>query len=160
MELLIKSKKNGQFTCLYDECDHEKVSAHKWHVAKSGYVATNIRVNGKKTIMLMHRYLLGLSNGDGVLADHKNWNGLDNRRENLRVCTRTENNRNVKPYGKSGRLGVVYNKVGNNVYIKAQIMIGGKCLHLGNFKTEEEAARARDEASKKYHGDFASLNFK
>lgn len=162
MEILLKSK-GKYFKCLYDDKDHELLSRYKWHLTASGYAGTNIRVDGKKTIMLMHSLLLGIFGIKGLVADHKNRNKLDNRTDNLRACTRAENNRNASPYGATGYIGVVYNKLIDNnkvrTYIRAQITVGNKNISLGNFKTLEEAARARDAASKKYFGEFASLNF-
>lgn len=162
MEITIKSKR-GLFKCLYDDQDHALLSKHRWHLTATGYAGTNVCINGKKTVLLMHSLLLGLFLQKGLVADHKNRNKLDNRRGNLRVCTRAENNRNTSPYGATGFIGVVYNKLTENgktrTYIKAQIRVNNKNISLGNFKTLEDAARARDAASRKYFGEFASLNF-
>jgi len=92
--------------------------------------------------------------------DHINGDGLDNRRDNLRICTRTENVRcqrkRTKPTSSRFK-GVTWHK--NHRYWQAAIRKNGERTYLGWFKGEEEAARAYDKAAKRLHGDFASLNF-
>jgi hypothetical protein len=95
----------------------------------------------------------------GLLVDHRNLNGLDNRRSNLRLATHGENNQNKrKRKGASSRyIGVSFEK-----RIKkwsARIMYKGKAIWLGNFKNEIDAALAYDKAARKYYGEFARLNF-
>ncbi len=163
MELRIKSK-GVWHTCLFSEQDKDFVLSRKWHVTAQGYAGTNTLLSDglPKRVITMHRAILGLTDTKDH-ADHINGNRLDNRRENLRKCTQTENNRNVIPYGKTGYIGVVYDKRktknGEWVGIKAQLRTGGKNICIGRFNTEIEAAKARDEASKKYFGEFARLNF-
>jgi len=94
-----------------------------------------------------------------VLIDHINHNGLDNRKANLRLATRAQNSRNRRPVGRgsSKYKGVTYRK-SDGVFI-ADIRAGRKRIYLGCFKSETEAAKAYDAGAKKYHGEFASLNF-
>jgi hypothetical protein len=118
----------------------------------------------------MHRLILNAPKG--LEVDHKDFNGLNNTRENIRLCTRSENQKNKKGYGTSIYLGVclhrtrntytkkngfVVNKMSSPRY-KAAINVDGKQRHIGSFKNEEDAARAYNEAALKYHGEFARLN--
>jgi hypothetical protein len=90
--------------------------------------------------------------------DHINGDGLDNRRENLRICNHQQNSGNQGPRGGSSRFkGVCWHK--NHRIWAAFIGIDFKQKHLGHFHTEEEAARAYDVAALEHFGEFAKLNF-
>lgn len=163
---LIAYCKGEPYTVLYDECDHDLIIKHNWYIRifPSGpYAVTTIKINGKQTYM--HRLILSayLSVEKNVV-DHKNKNTIDNRRDNIRVCTPSENFKNRRPSGKSKYLGVSfmsYKRNGRNYgpYPVAQIRINGTPTRLGYFPSEEDAARAYDEMAKKHHGEFARLNF-
>jgi hypothetical protein len=103
----------------------------------------------------LHRIVLGT--GRRVQVDHRNGDGLDNRRSNLRPCNHRQNqwNSSGKRRGKSRYKGVVLTKWGWH----AQIRCGDKRPYLGVFATEEEAARVYDAAARRLHGEFAKLNF-
>ncbi len=157
MELQYTNRKGEIFTILYDACDHELISKYRWCISR-GYAMATRYVNGVSRNVTMHRLILGLTDPK-IHTDHVNHNGLDNRRINIRPCTRAQNMQNVSAYGKSKYLGVCYNKSGNNWYIKAQIKVNRINIHLGNFPTEELAAKAYDRAAKLYFKEFANLNF-
>ena len=123
----------------------------KWH---EGYATTNM---GGKTIY-MHRLILGL--GKGEQADHINHNGLDNRRSNIRKVNQHQNNGNLrKPsHNTSGYKGVSYYKGHKSKPWTAYITNQRKKIHLGYFKTIQEAAIAYNSAATKQWGEYASLN--
>lgn len=94
----------------------------------------------------------------GLEVDHINRNRLDNRRENLRLATHSENQVNMdKKIGKSGFRGV--RQMPGRTKWRAEITIGGKREFIGSYGTAKEAAIARDERAKKLFGGFAYLNF-
>jgi AP2 domain/HNH endonuclease len=109
------------------------------------------------TIVAMHREIL--KPPKGLLVDHRNQNGLDNQRSNLRIATRSENNINVpKRKNTTSRFMGVSLTNGRKRWV-ANINHQNKRICLGRFYNEEEAAKAYDVAARKYHGEFARLNF-
>ncbi|OHB78622.1 MAG: hypothetical protein A2Z25_16745 [Planctomycetes bacterium RBG_16_55_9] len=106
--------------------------------------------------MLMHRQLI--QPGKGYVIDHINGCGLDNRRANLRLATVAQNAWNARKRNpRSGYKGVWLAK--DKGLWRAAIVHHGKREHLGYFNDKRDAARAYDQAAKKYHGRFAALNF-
>jgi hypothetical protein len=144
---------------LVDDEDYEWLMQWKWQVRWNGWTHYAMRRDKyTKTTVLMHREILGVRKG--FLTDHKNGNGLDNRKKNLRECTSAENNRNrgVARANKYGYKGIFYDPKRKNPY-RAQIWVNSKAITLGYFLTIEDAARAYDDAARKHHGEFANLNF-
>ena len=151
---------NQNKTALVDDEDFELIKTYRWYCFKSRYTFYAISQwyeNGERKHVLMHRLILNVP--DGFILDHKNKNGLDNQKENLRLCTHNQNKQNSKMrrHNKSGFRGVHYSKRDKLFY--SRIGIDGKRLWIGCFKTAKAAALAYDKYAIKHHGEFAQLNF-
>lgn len=150
---------------IVDAADYERVSKYKWYAKKGWrtyYAVRGVRVykNGKYVRVRqipMHRWLMKAP--AEKLVDHRNHNGLNNRRGNLRPATPRENaqNRQAKITSRSGLKGV-YRRKGSDVF-EAAINHKGKRIYLGRFKRKEDAARAYDKKARELFGEFAFLNF-
>ena len=136
-----------------DDEDFDKVAKYKWLVDKNGYIQTKI----KSQLVSLHRFLLNLQKGDGKIVDHANGNKLDNRRSNLRLCTKQQNIYNSKPMlnTASKYKGVRKNYNGWTSVITRD----GKKINLGYFTSEVEAAEYYDIAAYIVHKEFAYYNF-
>lgn len=142
-----------------DDEDFQKCSEYKWFTVKGTqtyYAARTLRrVKGKTKKQYLHHFILNLSTG----VDHKNSNGLDCQKHNLRQATKAENNRNRSktPNLSSKYKGVSLHKQSNR--FMAKVAVNSKNIYLGSFNSEIEAAKAYDKVAKIYHGEFAKLNF-
>ena len=147
----------NQYTCFQDYCigidsngnkfvidleDYEKIKPYCWIKNKSGYMTTTI--NKKK--VFLHRFVLNLCTQDQCVVDHIDRNKLNNRKENLRKCSTSENILNAKlnKNNKSGYKGVFYNK--KTQKWEARIAEKGEVKWLGSFKTKLQAIEARKQA--------------
>lgn len=137
---------------LVDAADYDWLSQYNWRF-HNGYAARQER---RKNIY-MHREIARPP--DGMMVDHINRNKLDNRRANLRPCTRRQNIRNqAAKTGSASRFkGVEYRKDRDKYY--ARIRFQGRRLWLGTFTDNRDAARAYDRAAVECFGEFAHLNF-
>lgn len=154
----------GKVTVVDDDV-YEWASQHKWFAIyhhDNWYAVRNVRIEGalsrnkRQIIERLHRVIVGAVRGQKT--DHKDGDGLNNRRYNLRVCTQTQNLRNQKlrRSNTTGYKGVVYDKATDK--FRAQIGVDGRKIALGSFESPAEAARSYDAAAIKYFGEFAKPN--
>lgn len=149
--------KNAPHTCAWvDDDDYEYLSGFDWLLIEGrsefGYAG---RCADSRTY-LMHREVLDAPKE--LVVDHRNGDTLDNRKQNLRLCTTAENlcNRKRPKHNKSGFKGVYFHK--HNKKWKAQIKYQGK-KYEADYDTPEAAARAYDTKARELHGEFARTNF-
>ena len=149
---------NGGFTLVDDE-DFEWASQFKWRKHAEGYVCFGIRKRPEKyKLVLLHRMVN--KTPDGMVTDHINGNPLDNRRQNLRNATSSQNSQNSCKYNSgttSQFKGVCFRK-DRGTWL-AEITINGRRIKIGTFRDEIKAALAYDNAAINNFGEFARLNF-
>jgi hypothetical protein len=156
---------------LIDEIDSD-LGKLKWYADDIGrrtqpswYAARNYKnSDGKRRIIRLHRVvverIIGRPLMIGEQVDHINQDGLDNRRSNLRIANRTQNNANERTQAvpKSSKYkGVIWSK--HNSKWMARIRFEGEDKYLGYYDQEDDAARAYDTAAKEIFSSFCSLNF-
>lgn len=142
-----------------DVDDFEFVSSRTWRIHlgwnNTPYATTSVEIGERLRSRSIHRLLMNPPSG--MVVDHRNRNTLDNRRQNLRICTRTENTRNrVSRTGTSIYKGVFWVAVRSRWV--AKLLHDKKQVWLGAYQTEEEAAEAYNRAAVHYFGEFACLN--
>jgi len=154
----IKLTKN-KFAIVDDE-DYEKLNQFKWHASckdkkRKIYYAARRDLNGK--LIYMHREILNPS--ANLWTDHKNNNKLDNRKENIRACSCSQNHGNIRK-----REGCTSKYKGVSCVNRKEkrkkrwvTYICGK--YIGRFHSEIEAAKAYDKRAKEVYGEFAYTNF-
>lgn len=164
MKILIETKKFGVKEVLLDDEDYDLIKGYVWHIQcdkGNFYARCYVFVNGKYKIFKMHRIIMGVSHKQRPHVDHKNENGLDNRRSNLRLATIPENSRNTGPNSRSatGYKGVSLYTVGPQAgqYV-VRIRFNGKNYFGGYFNNVIDAALKYNELAIKYHGEFAYIN--
>jgi len=161
------------YSTMVDDDQYERLSQYKWHVQfcknRKGEisiiyaVSTRYDENRKLQTVYMHRDIMGITE-KSIKVDHEDHNGLNNCRENLRVCEHRDNmrNRRVPTSNTSGFKGVTWYPKDSRWY--AQIHCMGKHHHLGSFPGTEEgklmAAKAYEEAAKIFHAEFACFDIR
>jgi hypothetical protein len=154
----------AQPTCAkVDPEDYDRLNQFEW-LAKKGrnsfYALRRApaKRNGKETLIYMHQELIKVP--DGMVIDHINHDGLDNRNANIRPATKSQNlchRKKTTTKTSSKYKGV--SRRGDPPRYEARIGFDRKEIYLGRFDDEIQAAIAYDNAAKKHHGHFASLNF-
>lgn len=143
-----------------DAADYELVSRFKWHARRdhnTWYAKRN--PDEQCSHAMMHRLILGITD-PCIYLDHRDGDGLNNTRANLRITTNRQNQWNRrKRRGASSKFKGVYWGKRNGKWL-AKIKVYGRVKWLGLFTDEAEAAKAYDTAAREFYGDFASLNFK
>ncbi len=140
------------FSTIVDDADFEFLSQWKWHINSVGYAVRSTWDGVTVTKVLMHRQITAAP--AGMEVDHRNHTKLDNRRSNLRLCTRSQNTANTRKKGKNLYRGVV--EQAGRWY--GRIIVDGKFKSLGAFSNQEDAALAYNFAAVEHYGDFATLN--
>lgn len=141
---------------IFDECDRQIVESRKWYIDRA-HLPLRYVITTNLPHLKLHRLITSCP--VGMVVDHINGNALDNRRDNLRVCSQQDNLRNrlLRRDSKTGFKGVGVQSRGGGFL--ARIGGGTNKRHLGTFKTAYEAAIAYDKAAIARYGDFACLNF-
>lgn len=147
----------GGLVAWVDEADYATLIRFRWRAHRGGHTHYAIRSVGKKAV-LMHRQLLNAAPREEI--DHRDLDGLNNRRSNLRVCSNRQNHQNQRPRSdrKTAFKGVSAYSQRPGLW-RARICLHGKRLHLGCFDSAEAAALAYDNAARLYFGAFARTNF-
>lgn len=151
-----------KMVALVDDDDFVRVSRRKWHARrasnKKNWYASCVEyapksyLGAKRQTIQMANFIL--QPGLGYEVDHINGDGLDNRKSNLRVCTRAQNVRNVRAYGVSGIKGAYWQR---GAWV-SRIQAGDIQYYLGRHKTKEEAGAAYDRKARELYGAFARTN--
>lgn len=140
----------------FDIEDYDKIKDYCWWKHHTGYIMTNaIQENGKRKIIYLHKVVMDCTySGRLQIVDHINGNKEDCRKCNLRYATAQQNNRNrkVRKNNTSGYNGVQWNRW-HKVW-EVSIGIDYKRTYVGTSKDLNEAIRLRQEAEKKYYGDW------
>lgn len=139
----------------FDKDDYEKIRYICWHKDSStGYIKGHAVTDNKK--VFLHRIVMNAKESETI--DHINHNLLDNKKTNLRKCTRSQNSANAKKRvdNKSGCSGVYYQK--SRYKWAAQISVNNKKISLGRFDCFDDAVKARKDAENKYYKEFSFDN--
>ena len=144
----------GYFAEVDDE-DYEKVNQHSWYASIEEHTVYARSEQGGS----MHRLILSLKKGDKREADHRDGNGLNNRRYNLRICSRQQNCYNKRPQqgGTSRFKGVSWSRKVNKW--QAYIGFNNKGIYLGYYSDQQVAAIRYDMAAIYFFGQFARINY-
>ncbi len=149
------SKYKGLYFALVDDEDFEYINKYNWsihYISKSATLYASRKDSKTKKTIWMHRFIYEKYNSTIYKEiDHKDRNGLNNQKCNLRQSTRTQNCCNTKPFGKVMYRGIDINGGKYRVRIKTE----GKSIYLGRFNDIETAVITYNNAAKMYFGEFA-----
>lgn len=171
---LNKFKGRQNYFAQVDDDDYDYLNQFDWSlIAKGGnfYAERTFRLDGKRYSIRMHRELLNAKKGQ--LIDHKDRNGLNNQRLNIRFATESQNRANSKKQinttsiykGVSFQIKICKTKLKDgsvNIHHypwwASEIHLSNRKIFIGYFKSEENAAIAYNIFAEKYHGEFANYN--
>lgn len=140
---------------LVDDEDFERLMRYKWHAVKGTctfYAARQVRQKGvKNKVFYMHRFIM--IPGENTEVDHRDCNGLNNQRSNLRLATSSQNHHNARR-SKNNTSGFKGVHISRNKF-RAGIYLNGIRKHLGVFDTAEAAYAAYCKAAVELHREFA-----
>jgi hypothetical protein len=141
-----------------DDEDYALLMLFKWHAMRykgnKVYACRTFRdSNGIRKHLFMHQFLLGITD-TRIKGDHKDGDGLNNQKYNLRKATYAQNNSNIRR--RKDNLSGVHGVRFNQGKWEARIGVAKKNIWLGRFSSIEEAAKARKDAELKYHGEFSA----
>lgn len=146
---------------LVDDEDFDYLNQFKWYAREYDHTFYACRAvpigNSKQKVVRMHRVILGLTEAK-TLVDHKDHNGLNNQRNNLRTATPLDNAANRKGFGSSKYLGVTLSARNAKKPWVSRVHKGSTSFHLGYFKNEVDAALAYNKKAQELFGEFANLN--
>lgn len=157
-EILLTQNK----TALVDDEDFEYLNRWRWYADKGYKTFYAYRFeypfgNGERRKIYMHKCILNSTNN--IKTDHKDGNGLNNQKLNLRLATHSQNISNSRLHSNntSGYIGVYYSKTEDK--FRGEVRLNGKRLLTKRFNLPQEAALSRDKLAIKLQGEFANLNF-
>ena len=148
---------------IVDPEDYERFGQYRWFAVRSRdtfYAARSARreKDGRRKSYQMHREIMKIA--EGMVCDHINGDGLDNRKANLREATCAQNNWNrakSRVISCSKYKGLAWDRQDRRWEVR--ISVNGRRIYIGRFKDQLEAAKAYDAAAVKYHGQYANVNF-
>ena len=153
-------QKNGKIKgyAIIDDEDFERINKYNWIISSNGY-AVHYKSKNRKYLGIIRMHRIILDTPRDKFIDHINGNKLDNRKQNLRFATNSQNQANAKirSTNKSGFRGVSFHNWSGKWIVGIKVM--GKSINLGYFSNPKEAAMAFDDAAKIYQGKFAKTNF-
>ncbi len=152
------SKKNrGKYFAQVDDEDYEYLMQWNWYVhifKETCYAGRTCRNSGSPKTIKLHRVIMNTP--EDMMVDHRDKNGLNCTKENLRNCNRSENAANRMSVGNSKYLGVHFHKTKKKY--ESYICKNNKHYYIGTFDNEQEAAIAYNVKAIEYHREFAKLN--
>lgn len=150
--LILERKDGSTLDCVINSTDFELVRKYRWYADK-GLYTFYAKASNEKPPIKMHRLLLP----GAKLVDHRDENGLNNRRKNLRAATRSQNAVNTsrkRISGKTSRFQGVWKSSRSDGKFESSARVNGRRVYLGVFDSEEAAASAYQAAMKKEYGEF------
>lgn len=147
----------GDRKFLFDIEDLQLAESRDWYSDKDGYLVSCYYFNAQRRFVRFHRIVMGAK--PQQIVDHINGNRADNRKSNLRCCSRAENGRNrrLSAINKSGITGVYFDNERHKW--AANIIFNSKRIFLGRFEKKEDAIKARIEKEIDLYKEFSQTNW-